>query len=139
MKHLKEMNVRAFTNHVKAVRNKQGYSNESLFQGFQFAFHREFPETGKESFSSIHNNEPIDEELFILEVAGSGEFTLGDSVELLAKFFCGIQIFEDKKGLGKNRLQAMTLNDLRKYVTPEMVDEKARYVNQILKLNSLDF
>lgn len=133
------MNVRSFTNRVKAVRNKQGYSNESLFQGFQFAFHREFPETGKESFSSMHNNhEPIDEELFILEVAGSNEFTLGDSVELLTRFFCGIQIFEDKKDLGKSRLQAMTLNDLRKYVTPKMLDEKARYVNQILKLNSLD-
>ena len=133
------MNVRAFANHVKAVRNKQGYSNESLFQGFQFAFHREFPETGKESFSSMYNNhESIDEELFILEVAGSNEFTLGDSVELLIRFFCGIQIFEDKKGLGKNRLQAMTLNDLRKYVTPKMLDEKARYVNQILKSSSLD-
>lgn len=131
------MNVRAFTNRVKAVRNSKDYSNESLYQGFLFAFHREFPETGREFFNSMHNNhEPIDEELFILEVASSNEYTLGDSVELLARFFCGIQIFEDKKGLGKNELQAMTLNDLRKYVTPKMLDEKAKYVSQILELSS---
>lgn len=129
------MTADSFIARVKLDRTRVGYGNQAISQGFIFAYHREFPETGSEFFKSVDNDKLIDEELFILEVASNKAFDLQESIDLLARFFCGIQVFESKKNLGRNELQCLLSKDLSVYVTDKMLNEKIEYVNQILKLD----
>ena len=134
MKCLKEMTAKNFIDRVIAVRDRDKYDRKAVTLGFRFAFRRKFPEVGKEFFKS-NDNKLIDEELFILEVASSTELDFEEAVGLLARFFCGIQVFEDMSNRDKNTLQYLQFKDLTSYVSPKMFNEKIKYVKQTLENN----
>lgn len=133
MQVLKEINAKSFIVNINKVRKQKDYGNQAIALGFRFAFHREF--NGTEFFRSAKKDTIVDEELFILEVLGSNEFPLQDSIELLARFFCGIQVFEKLKGLGKNELQYLLQKDLSSYVTDEMLRNEIDYINQVAEVS----
>ena len=125
------MTARSFIERMLDTRNSR---HKAVTLGFSFAFHQKFPETGEELFKSS-DDKPIDEELFILEVVGSDELDFEEAVGLLARFFCGIQVFEDMSNRDKNTLQYLQFKDLTSYVSPKMFNEKIKYVKQTLENN----
>lgn len=136
MKVLKEVTANSFINHVKLDRSRVGYGNQAIRQGFIFAFHQKFSHIGPEYFKSIKEDEIIDEELFILETASNTTFSLDETITLLARFFCGIQVFKDRENWSQNNLyDLLTLENLDKYVSDEMINSKIKYVKQVLEMS----
>lgn len=136
MRVLKEVSANSFINHVKLDRTKAGYGNQAIRQGFIFAFHQKFSSTGPEYFKSVKEDEIIDEEAFILETTNNTTFSLDETITLLARFFCGIQIFKDRESWSQNNLYDFLLFEkLDEYAPDEMIESKIRYVKQVLKKN----
>lgn len=135
MKVLKEVTATSFIKSVLKDRDRRGYGNQAIADGYYFAFHQKFTETGPEYFKSANKDEPIDEELFILETVSDGTFGLQEAIGLLARFFCGIQVFKERENWNKNRLYDLLFKDLSRYVTDKMLNEKVQYVKQMLEMN----
>lgn len=129
------MTANSFITEISSVRDRKGYGNKAISLGFDFAYLQEF---FKSEFFKSSDNKIIDEELFILETVGNGTFDLQESITLLARFFCGIQVFEKLKDLGKNRLFDLKFKDLSSRVTDKMLNDKIKYVKQVLKMDQSD-
>lgn len=136
MRVLKEVTANSFIAQVKLDRNHVGYGNQAIRQGFLFAFHQKFSHIGPEYFKSIKEDEIIDEELFIVETANNTTFSLDETITLLARFFCGIQIFKDRENWSQNNLYDFSfLKDIDNCVPDEMISSKIKYVKQVLEMN----
>lgn len=127
-----ELNSKSFIALTKMDRQKAGFGHKCIRKGFSFQYHLEFPETGPETFQSKEGKK-IDKELFVLETIADYKGSQQEIIELLANFFCGIEMFEKfKNSKTKKDLYSMQFEDLSKYVTDEMLQNQVDQLKELI-------
>ena len=131
-KRLIEMTERNFIILANQDRTTVGFGHRCLQRGFKFALHTTFTELGKDKFSDESGKE-ISQELFIKKVYNAFTRNKSEIIELLAQFFCGIDLFNKVKNKFKKKdLQEMQYEDLDKQVKDKDLTDKINYICSVV-------